>query len=654
MSGWVFLIDYISDEYMETIGVLVELSELLGSSSSFLIPEAKQQAIGSRLYSMFKKPINAFFYKTTPSDLLVNILQQNISWVISITKSIKGVPDFKEHKEIYSSFVLPKFLNSIQFSENLEEVVFSVATSTGFPSVTRLKVNCKQMILKLKEINPYVTTSCTDLSSYSDFLQTYYSTASSTVGYQLNDQLTFFKGGPTPDNQIPAKRIASYHPNIYGYKNKIRIMPCTNWCDSSFLVKEWSRFFEGSSYELVTTQPDLFLVINQTNIPIDPTKTIYFMMEPYGERLYEQWLSQYKQHLKFYGCHKHHLNNVEWHLQYGNKDIQSKQNKSTIETKIKGLCMIISDKQSDPGQRYRVEMAKRLDYLADTGKLGFPFVVYGQCSSLKLKSYKGELPRICKNQVLEQYQYQLIAENNDISNYITEKLYDGFITNTVTFYWGCSNTEEYFHKDSFIRLSGNIEQDIQHVIYTIHQNAYEKRIPFMKESVSKLLTIWNMSKRLDGILELSETLVVSYYHNKPSDEMVTFNKQQLNDQSFTHTSQGIFNRQDKTLNWLVQLASTSLQQKKPILINSGEKSIPTKLFESISTSLIEQPNVDLILYPSYAAPRINQDELLNQVSNVPFYLRLTGAEIIMNLSQRGISGLGLLSQLKIAGKLLPQ
>jgi hypothetical protein len=292
--------------------------------------------------------------------------------------------------------------------------------------------------------------------------------------------------------------------------------------------------------------------------------------------------------------------------------------------------------------------------LAETGKLGFPFVVYGQCSSLNLKSYKGELPRICKEQVLEQYQYQLIAENNDISNYITEKLYDGFITNTVTFYWGCSNAEEYFHKDSFIRLTGNIEQDIQHVIHTIHQNEYEKRIPFMKESVSILLTIWNMPKRLDGILELSETLVVSYYHNKPSDDMVTFNKQQLNDQSFTHTSQGIFNRQDKSLNWLVQLASTSLQQKKPVLIISGEKSIPIKFFEVISTSLIEQPNVDLILYPSYAAHRINQDELLNQVSNVPFYLRLTGAEIIMNLSQRGISGLGLLSQLKIAGKLLSQ
>ena len=85
------------------------------------------------------------------------------------------------------------------------------------------------------------------------------------------------------------------------------------------------------------------------------------MMEPYGEKLFEQWLRQFPQ-LMFYGSHQHHLNNVEWHLSYSLPELLTKSMPSS--NKIQGLCAVVSSRSSDPGQRYRLELVRALDQLS--------------------------------------------------------------------------------------------------------------------------------------------------------------------------------------------------------------------------------------------------------------------------------------------------
>ena len=84
-----------------------------------------------------------------------------------------------------------------------------------------------------------------------------------------------------------------------GNNTKCRIKPLWNFSEgSAVLIRDWSKYFVGSNIELVDTEPDYFLVINWTKEPIDPARTIYFIMEPHGEKMYSQFLSQYGTSLK--------------------------------------------------------------------------------------------------------------------------------------------------------------------------------------------------------------------------------------------------------------------------------------------------------------------------------------------------------------------
>ena len=64
-------------------------------------------------------------------------------------------------------------------------------------------------------------------------------------------------------------------------------------------------------------------------------------------------------------------------------------------------------------------------------------------------SYKGKIES--KNEILKNYKFCICYENaQNISGYITEKIFDCFIAGCVPIYWGANNVEDHIPKGTFI------------------------------------------------------------------------------------------------------------------------------------------------------------------------------------------------------------
>jgi hypothetical protein len=485
-----------------------------------------------------------------------------------------------------------------------------------------LKLTPKQYILSTSTVTGFAQVKTFPISQQQEVSRELLELMSPTFITLHNDQTFIFRGGLTQSRQLSFKKHTSLPESVTGFSSIIRIMPCTNWTTSEHLIQEWSRFCKGTNILLTTEYPDYYLVINSTNQQIDPSKTIYFMMEPYGEKLFKDWLRQFPKFL-FYGSHQYHLNNIEWHLSYSLPELQNKSMPSS--NKIRGLCAIVSSRATDPGQIYRLELIKALDQLS----LPFPFHIYGKCSELGFNNYKGELPRISKEKALEKYQYNLICENNPIDNYITEKLYDGILCESYTFYKGAPNVHMYFEQDSFGLLSGHIQKDIEFIINTIQRQTYEHSLPKIKEMKQRILNQWSLPIRLNSIIELSQALVLVRYNTEEEADKHHFKVESLlHSQSFHTTANGIFEKKDSLKTpWVMNVIQTALQHDRCVIVIDAD-AVHGLLFQHLS-NLMHLKDADLFMLQ---ASSFNDSTI--------FYFRLKGCE---KISMNVINGLPALS-----------
>ena len=506
-----------------------------GLNPSLLICQDIEQQLGPRIQNRLSK---------TPVDAMIiprHAIEQNFMRFVGTIYMFA----------VFESFDLPIPHPFNHLKIESKRCILSIATSTGFPQV--------------KTFNGIFTDELT---------REILSISSPTFITQWGDYPFLFKGGVAQSNGLTVKRLPFKVEAITGVSSRIRIMPCTNRTTPDHLIREWSRFCEGSNIELTTQTPDYYLVINSTQEQVDPLKTIYFMMEPYGENLYQGWIKQFKKIL-FYGCHKHHLNNVEWHLNYSTPQLKD----STLpDDRINGLCAIVSSRCADPGQRYRLELVRKLDEM----DLPFPFHIYGQCADQHFKNYKGELPRISKEQALTKYKYNLICENNDIANYITEKMYDGILTETYTFYKGAPNVHFYFSTGSFGHLSGNLTADLEMIQQSIRDRVYESALPLVRKMKEKILTRLALPVRLNTLLELTDSVVVVRCANE-FEVSDPYTEKVLNSQSFAYTGKV---RMEEYESFLKNISSSALQVNR-CAVGVWSSRVNDMLFQTLSNELYD-------------------------------------------------------------------
>lgn len=101
----------------------------------------------------------------------------------------------------------------------------------------------------------------------------------------------------------------------------------------------------------------------------------------------------------------------------------------------------------------------------------------------EFKSYGGKID--CKYNVLKNYKFTLCYENeSDIAGLISEKIFDCFYARTIPIFWGASNPQDYFLKDTYIdKRDFKTYEELDTYLSNMSENEYNQRI----EAIEKYL-----------------------------------------------------------------------------------------------------------------------------------------------------------------------
>lgn len=288
--------------------------------------------------------------------------------------------------------------------------------------------------------------------------------------------------------------------NVVGDNNIIRIRLLSEWSDPETIYKQFNIFSKGNckwnNIQLVLDPPyDYTIILNATNIYLSSEelkKSIVFRMEPYMEQNpnYGFWSRPDDKLFKLVCWHHTHYNNIEWHLSKTYNELKTlnikKEDKLPIST-------ILSSKSFYEGHRKRVNFVKYIENKIDID-------VYGS-NLFEYKNYKGQLPERQKDLGLFPYKYTFNCENNDISNYYTEKLWDAILSECLIFYHGHPDILNFIDSRAIIYLElKDFEEDYNKIVDAIKNNEWEKRIEFIRKEKYRILDELQFFPRIEKLL----------------------------------------------------------------------------------------------------------------------------------------------------------
>ena len=287
-----------------------------------------------------------------------------------------------------------------------------------------------------------------------------------------------------------------------------------NWCSSEQLCKEWSIMKPPNSRIELISMDDKekgadapLVIINQPQhgTPLnDPKNTIVFQMEPWiedpkknwGVKTWGEWAKPDPQKFLKVFAHKSHLNNVQWHIDY---PFYTKPVDNT--GKLNKIASVVSAKNFDNGHKYRTNFIKCMESITNK-EMASMIDVWGRENYHHFKNYKGTIKDDYKFNVFANYKYSFSAENNWEENYATEKIWEPILCESLCFYWGCPNLEDYLHPMAFVRLPiehPSIAIDIIHQAIT--EDWWSQRIGIIKQMKEKILTQLGFYPLLQKTLE---------------------------------------------------------------------------------------------------------------------------------------------------------
>jgi len=450
-----------------------------------------------------------------------------------------------EHQLLLNEFffVIDCQETSIQ-NENFEVItlrdykqVSSIPTGTTFPDK---KINNNQFewifLNKNKARIQFSTFPSTTHDDLKPLLEYIYKNAMCHTAAVLNDDFVIFKTNRGNLSRLPIN-------NSNGQlKNTVNIYPVCNWQSTHDLVNMWNKFcrIDKNGQKVHTTRhgnirfvldknkADYFVVINQSYEPVDFQRTLYYAMEPHMDKT-PSFMNFYN-HLAnnrplFWGVHDYQVNNTEWHL--SPTIDQFLNNSVNLEKKFpRTLSVIISEKNYDEGHKLRLAFVKELDTRQKEGRLPFSIHIYGS-NSMNFHNYKGSLPPNKKDDGIFPYEYHFNAENNAIKNYITEKFTDAILGESLMFYWGCPNIEDYYSPDCYIRLTlkqENWDEEIKMIGDMMDTNTYNTRLPVIKQMKEIILKRYNMFARFKTNIDLVK-IQVFYRLEKESMDATLVDKE---------------------------------------------------------------------------------------------------------------------------------
>lgn len=175
--------------------------------------------------------------------------------------------------------------------------------------------------------------------------------------------------------------------------------------------------------------------------------------------------------------------------------LQNKERKNKI-VPTKGICAIISNGEPELIRNYI------LDKLDKVFKIDYAGRYKNNVSKISGSYNSDELINF-----ISQYKFVITMENTKQETYITEKIINGFLSNTIPIYWGSDNIYDYFNENGFINIKDNSDECINNAINQIQEimSNDEKYLKIVNEPVFKneILnrTILDISHDIKNILK---------------------------------------------------------------------------------------------------------------------------------------------------------
>lgn len=276
-----------------------------------------------------------------------------------------------------------------------------------------------------------------------------------------------------------------------------RIKMLCDWCSSEQLCLEWSNMCESDNQwqnlQIVSDDlnVDYYVIINKPppNAYYQPTKTIVFQMEPWvedndrnwGVKTWGEWaVPNVNRFLAVRGRKTEHPTNAYWQLELTLPEIINLKLDKFKGDKISSIC---SSKYFDPGHIKRIDFLKYLENQDDI-KLD----IYSQDNLHQFQNYRGKLPYVEKSQGIVPYRYYFMVENSFERNYITEKLWEPILCETLVFYYGCPNLSDYIDPQAYVQLDIHDFAKSYQIIKTAIQNDWwSQRLSAIRHAKHKIL-----------------------------------------------------------------------------------------------------------------------------------------------------------------------
>ena len=301
----------------------------------------------------------------------------------------------------------------------------------------------------------------------------------------------------------------------------VRVKMLCNWCSSEALCAEWNKMSKGgnrwNSIQITSedTNIDYYVIINKPRAGdvFIPEKTIIFHMEPWcgessqtwGVKTWGEWARPDPAKFLQVRSHDSFVNTGFWQLNKSYTELQASVVKDEqLDGVVSSIC---SSKYFDPGHIKRIDFMKYIE-----SKGGVQLHIYNEDNKHGFASYKGTArPSIDKEKGILPYKYYFMCENNAEKNFITEKLWEPILCESLCFYWGCPNVSEYINPLAYVQLDmDDFESSYQIVLSAIRDNLWEKRVEVIREEKKKVLEKYNFFPTLERVVK---ERVVCFIHS---------------------------------------------------------------------------------------------------------------------------------------------
>ncbi len=310
--------------------------------------------------------------------------------------------------------------------------------------------------------------------------------------------------------------------------SRTRVKLIGNFASSAELCRQWDHMSQGNlqwnNIEVTSGDRDIdFYAIINAPWPGEhyiPERSIVFQMEPWcpepwqtwGVKTWGDWAAPDPARFLQVRTHRTHLNNAFWQLRASYQQLRTQP-----VVKSRTLSTICSGKYFDPGHIKRVDFLKFLEQKDD--EVVRPDV-YARDNPLGFARWAGPVPGEVKDAALAPYRYFFAAENNREHNFITEKLWEPLLTDTLCFYWGCPNAAEWVDPRAYIALDlDDFEGAFRTMKSAILANEWEKRVAVIRREKHKVLEEYQFFPTLERVLQQELRLPAH-----PDDPTVRFHK----------------------------------------------------------------------------------------------------------------------------------